>query len=132
MLRWRRLLLSIVHCLGAHQYGTPPLPSTLVQVLARDVDSDYVKSAWDELSTGWRVVLVGVAVVGGLTWYHDYIDKKNESFHTPNNNFTPSYVYTPSPSDDLDCVDIGREVYVGYDDPYNLDADYDGWACEGW
>lgn len=33
---------------------------------------------------------------------------------------------------DLDCEDIGAEVYVGSDDPNGLDADGDGWGCEGW
>lgn len=33
---------------------------------------------------------------------------------------------------DLDCVDIGQEVWVGGDDPNYLDADGDGWGCEGW
>jgi hypothetical protein len=33
---------------------------------------------------------------------------------------------------DLDCEDVGHEVYVGNDDPDNLDGDGDGWGCEGW
>ena len=33
---------------------------------------------------------------------------------------------------DLDCVDIGEEVYIDGDDPNNLDADGDGIGCEGW
>ena len=31
---------------------------------------------------------------------------------------------------DQDCIDIGREVQVPYDDPDGLDADGDGWGCE--
>lgn len=33
---------------------------------------------------------------------------------------------------DQDCEDIGRLVYVGNYDPDELDADGDGWGCEGW
>ena len=33
---------------------------------------------------------------------------------------------------DLDCADIGHEVQIDDDDPYNLDADGDGVGCEGW
>ena len=35
-------------------------------------------------------------------------------------------------SGDLDCADIGEEVWVGDDDPYNLDGDGDGYGCDGW
>lgn len=35
-------------------------------------------------------------------------------------------------SGDLDCDDIGEPVYVGDDDPNNLDGDGDGWGCEAW
>lgn len=38
----------------------------------------------------------------------------------------------PSWSGDIDCVDIGKEIWVGSDDPNGLDADGDGWGCEGW
>jgi hypothetical protein len=31
---------------------------------------------------------------------------------------------------DLDCEDIGEEVWVGDYDPNYLDADGDGWGCE--
>lgn len=34
--------------------------------------------------------------------------------------------------DDEDCEDIGEEVWVGDYDPDGLDADGDGWGCEGW
>ncbi len=33
---------------------------------------------------------------------------------------------------DLDCEDIGQEIWVGDDDPNGLDRDGDGWGCEGW
>lgn len=33
---------------------------------------------------------------------------------------------------DLDCEDYGEEVWVGDYDPDSLDADGDGWGCEGW
>lgn len=33
---------------------------------------------------------------------------------------------------DLDCEDIGEEIWVGDYDPNGLDGDGDGWACEGW
>ena len=35
-------------------------------------------------------------------------------------------------SGDLDCEDIGEEVWVGDDDPDGLDGDGDGYGCEGW
>jgi hypothetical protein len=94
-------------------------------------------SAWDELSTGWKVFLGGVVVVGGLNLYQDHVEGQNEPSPSPTYNFTPSltpsYDYTPSYSSyDLDCVDFGSEFYVGAYDPHNLDADNDGWACEGW
>ena len=37
-----------------------------------------------------------------------------------------------SDSGDLDCEDIGEEVYIDDEDPNNLDADGDGIGCEGW
>jgi hypothetical protein len=39
--------------------------------------------------------------------------------------------YYDDPSD-LDCEDIGQEIWVGDDDPNGLDRDGDGWGCEGW
>lgn len=33
---------------------------------------------------------------------------------------------------DLDCEDIGYEIWVGDDDPNGLDGDGDGWGCESW
>lgn len=39
-------------------------------------------------------------------------------------------VTTRSLGGDLDCVDIGRPVYVAGTDPHNLDADDDGIGCE--
>ena len=33
---------------------------------------------------------------------------------------------------DQDCVDIGQQVPVPYDDPDRLDADGDGWGCESY
>lgn len=33
---------------------------------------------------------------------------------------------------DLDCDDIGYEIWVGDYDPNGLDGDGDGWGCEGW
>lgn len=33
---------------------------------------------------------------------------------------------------DLDCPQIGFEVHVTGNDPYNLDGDGDGWGCEGY
>ena len=34
--------------------------------------------------------------------------------------------------DNLNCADIGEEVWVGYDDTDKLDADGDGWGCESY
>jgi hypothetical protein len=31
---------------------------------------------------------------------------------------------------DLDCSDFSAPVWVGDNDPHNLDADNDGWGCE--
>lgn len=31
---------------------------------------------------------------------------------------------------DLDCTDVSGRVWVGNDDPNNLDGDGDGWGCE--
>lgn len=94
-------------------------------------------SAWDELSTGWKVFLGGVVVVGGFNLYQGHVERQNEPSPSPTYNFspslTPSFDYTPSYSSyDLDCDDFGYEFYVGANDPHNLDADNDGWACEGW
>jgi hypothetical protein len=36
------------------------------------------------------------------------------------------------PSGDLDCEDIGHQVWVGNYDPNGLDGDGDGWGCDGW
>ena len=47
------------------------------------------------------------------------------------NNYVPNNDYQ-NVSVDLDCVDIGYETWVGSDDPNGLDADGDGWGCEGW
>jgi len=33
---------------------------------------------------------------------------------------------------DLDCRDIRRRVYVGSNDPYDLDRDGDGYGCDRW
>jgi hypothetical protein len=44
----------------------------------------------------------------------------------------PSPAYPDYGSGDLDCDDIGREVYVDGDDPNGLDRDNDGVGCEGW
>ena len=33
---------------------------------------------------------------------------------------------------DLDCSDIGHKVWVGPNDPNNLDADGDGWGCDSY
>jgi len=33
---------------------------------------------------------------------------------------------------DLDCSDIGYEVWVGGYDPHGLDRDGDGWGCESY
>ena len=33
---------------------------------------------------------------------------------------------------DLDCEDIGYEIWVGDNDPHGLDGDGDGWGCESW
>ena len=40
----------------------------------------------------------------------------------PNDDYSYDY--------DLDCEDIGEEVWVGDYDPNYLDADGDGWGCE--
>ncbi len=42
-------------------------------------------------------------------------------------NGSPDY-----PSGDLDCEDIGHQVWVGNYDPNGLDGDGDGWGCDGW
>jgi hypothetical protein len=80
-------------------------------------------------SAGWLVV--GAGVVGLYA-----LDKSNEP---PSPKYQPSYAPsyqtksdTYSPSYDVDCADIGGEVYVGSDDPYGLDADGDGWGCESY
>ena len=33
---------------------------------------------------------------------------------------------------DLDCSDIGEQVWVGNYDPHGLDRDGDGWGCESY
>jgi hypothetical protein len=33
---------------------------------------------------------------------------------------------------EIDCEDVGEEVYIDDDDPYYLDGDNDGVGCEGW
>ena len=43
---------------------------------------------------------------------------------------TPLPVPRYQSSGDLDCPDFQQEVWVGSYDPYNLDADGDGWGCK--
>ena len=50
--------------------------------------------------------------------------------YTTNYQGTPDKLYTPV--SDVDCFDIGEPVYVGSNDPYNLDEDGDGWGCESY
>ncbi len=101
--------------------------------------------------------LKGVLVVGGLI-----VGIRACSAYEKSNDYQPTYRYIPDstivsgfdssieddPSDvssgedwndysvddssDLDCEDIGDEVWVGDDDPDGLDRDGDGWGCEGW
>ena len=35
-------------------------------------------------------------------------------------------------SGDKDCDDIRKKIWVGNNDPHNLDGDGDGWACESY
>jgi hypothetical protein len=48
--------------------------------------------------------------------------------YLPDYSSSNSYDY----EDDSDCEDVGEEVWVGSYDPDGLDADGDGWGCEGW
>jgi endonuclease YncB( thermonuclease family) len=46
-----------------------------------------------------------------------------------NPNYTPC---VPNSKDDLNCPDVGHPVKVVGSDPYNLDADGDGFGCESY
>jgi endonuclease YncB( thermonuclease family) len=46
-----------------------------------------------------------------------------------NPNYTPCVANSPA---DLNCADVGHPVKVVGSDPYNLDADGDGFGCESY
>jgi hypothetical protein len=56
-----------------------------------------------------------------------------DSYDSDYDTYNPGYG-TPAEVDpgDIDCADVGHEVYIDGDDPYYLDADNDGVGCEGW
>ena len=72
-------------------------------------------------------------------WVVDSFGRRGEAmctfywFGVSNGGGSPSYNDDDDYySGDLDCEDIGHEVYIDDDDPNNLDADGDGIGCEGW
>jgi len=67
-----------------------------------------------------NAIIVGVIALV-LLWAFN--NSRNETPLPRQNNVTSER--------DLDCDDIGREVYVGSNDPNRLDGDGDGRGCEG-
>jgi hypothetical protein len=73
-----------------------------------------------------------------VAWVVDELGQRSDASCTFTWNW-PVQTWTPAPPSggwdnggDLDCDDIGEEVWVGDDDPHGLDGDGDGWGCEGW
>lgn len=80
-------------------------------------------------AVGWIAVIAGVSLVSTLV----KPDEDDSPSRAPSTVIRPAMNGPANPySGDLDCADIGRQVYVGLNDPNFLDADNDGIGCEGW
>jgi hypothetical protein len=87
----------------------------------------------------WMVAVGAVILLANL-WSNGAFDDDDD---TPSRAPAPAVNFQPAVNravnvpltprlGDLDCADIGREVYVSGNDPNFLDADNDGIGCEGW
>ena len=79
---------------------------------------------------GW--VIVGVVVLS-VFGYEQYKEEQEDKPVPYQRSYVPSWDDFQRMSDgtgDIDCVDVGKKVYVGSYDPFRLDADGDGWGCE--
>jgi hypothetical protein len=79
----------------------------------------------DDLSDKRACLLYGAIAAG--VWWFGWGSNDDGSAKQNVGNYSVS-----DESGDLDCVDIGREVYVGDDDPNGLDRDGDGYGCESY
>jgi hypothetical protein len=101
---------------------------------------DAPRSNAGDTWSGVAAVLVIVGVIFGPTlasegwpWLQENVFV-NEEEESPSPVIYPSPTYsplTPSPLDLLDCTDTGGPFFIDpSNDPYGLDADNDGIACE--
>ncbi len=68
--------------------------------------------------------LVLICLIGyGAFWLWGKLTEKEETPIRP-------FIYSPRQVSDIDCWQIGQPIYVGSYDPFQLDADGDGWGCE--
>jgi hypothetical protein len=101
-----------------------------------NIGAMFLEDRWDGLFLGWSYPTIG----GGSNMVlMEDVPVQNWSPPSGGNVWTPSDsddsisddTYDDYESGDLDCEDIGEEVYID-DDPNGLDADGDGIGCEGW
>jgi hypothetical protein len=75
-------------------------------------------------ATAWVVDAIGRRATASCDW---------PWYPSSRHPTSPPIVSDDEPTyGDLDCEDIGEEVWVGDDDPNHLDGDGDGWGCESY